>query len=111
MTQALQHLPRCFAYLPVIIMYECWQRLDGATVGRISGPVRERCEKAVKRRDQLNRLRAIDPYLPLDEQDGQWLALWDAPLLKDCADAAPLWPWSCIVVLQSGCVFVERGKR
>jgi hypothetical protein len=71
---------------------ESWQKLDGATVARISPQVRDRCELAVRRRDCLNRLRDIEPYLPVDEQDAQWLAIWDEALLKGCEEARGLRP-------------------
>ena len=46
-----------------------------------------RCELALSRSDRLRALDAISKSLPLDEQDAQWIALWDGELLGDCHDA------------------------
>jgi hypothetical protein len=46
-----------------------------------------RCVLAINRRDRLRTLDAIAGDLPLDEQDAQWVASWDAALLDDCYDA------------------------
>ncbi|HKM52540.1 MAG TPA: hypothetical protein VJY33_03960 [Isosphaeraceae bacterium] len=46
-----------------------------------------RCELALSRSDRIRALDAISKSLPLDEQDAQWIAMWDDDLLGDCHDA------------------------
>src|SRR5205823_5822327 len=56
---------------------------------RLERPSLDRCRLAVRRRDCLRRLCAMDPGLPLDEQDALWVQHWDEPLLEGCADGLP----------------------
>jgi hypothetical protein len=71
--------------LAVAVAWDRWRAAGGA-----ESPNRERAELAVRRRERLQRLHAIDEALPADEQDRAWLAAWDEELLADCADAEPL---------------------
>ncbi len=95
--RAIQALTQALSAKPLreAALAEAWQKLDAATATRVAksnAQVPPRCELAVKRRDCLNKLQTINPHLPLDEQDAEWLATWDEPLLKTCADAAGLRP-------------------
>jgi hypothetical protein len=71
--------------LAIAAAWDRWQAAGGTL-----SPSRPRAELALKRRERLQRLHAIDEALPLDEQDRAWLAVWDESLLDDCADAEPL---------------------
>jgi hypothetical protein len=72
------------------VIAQAWEKLDAAERGRLDPTLVQRCRLAVQRRDCLDRLLAISPDLPKDEQDLEWLAKWDEGLLRGCSDAEPL---------------------
>ncbi|HEV3166674.1 MAG TPA: hypothetical protein VGZ22_21795 [Isosphaeraceae bacterium] len=50
----------------------------------------DRCKLAVRRREGVRKVQAIDASLPVHEQDARWLRDWEEGLLQPCSDAAPL---------------------
>ncbi|HYT91725.1 MAG TPA: hypothetical protein VEL76_23630, partial [Gemmataceae bacterium] len=69
------------------VIARVWEKVRAAGSLRLDKVVIERCTVAVQRRDCLDRLDAIDADLPLDQQDAEWLRLWDEELLRHCHDA------------------------
>jgi hypothetical protein len=63
-----------------------WEKQGPQARPTFDAATRRRCELAVRRRDCLDRLRAIGGDLPLDEQDRRWLSAWKEELLEGCAD-------------------------
>jgi hypothetical protein len=68
------------------------EAFDRALAGgslRLAKTVVTRCRLAVRRRNCLRRLQAIDASLSLDRQDALWVQCWDDALLEGCLDARP----------------------
>lgn len=81
--RALQGPPRSD-----LALAEAWEKAQAQGSLQCSRTVIERCELAIRRRDCLRALEAIGAALPTDEQDAEWLRLWDRALLEPCTDAA-----------------------
>lgn len=68
---------------------DAWEKVQKLGLAPCPAATANRCALAVRRRDCLRKVKAIDAMLPPDEQDQQWLQYWDAALLAGSNDARP----------------------